>query len=170
MLYSDFKEALAAGDVGEGLASLYLSTIGYEVEDVSANQEYFEPDIDLIAKTANETMYVEVKADSRMNGTGNAVVETVSNFATGREGWYYKTKASHIFFVDVVANIIHCVRFEELKDLYETKRYTFRHIRTHQMENGTYYKEAEIALIPIAKLMELPHYVQLNAENVAAVA
>jgi peptidyl-tRNA hydrolase len=61
------------------------------VEDVSDNKEYFDKDIDLIAVSGNEKLLVEVKSDSRMNNTGNAVIELVSNYATGRKGWFYTT-------------------------------------------------------------------------------
>ena len=160
MLYDNFKEALAAGHVGEAIAAQCLSAIGYDVIDGSNDESYFSKDIDLLAGD----MTIEVKADSRMNKTGNAVIETVSNVATGKKGWIYYTQATHIFFVDVNQKIVHCVRTAELKELYNRNKRNLKKVRTSQMDNGTYYKNGEIVLIPISLLETLEHYVKLQGE------
>lgn len=161
--YNNFGKALAAGRVGENLTAQYLSAIGYQVKDVSKDKEYFGQDIDFLADNGKQQMTIEVKADSRMNETQNAVIETMTNIEAGKNGWFYYSKATHIFFVDVAAKVIHCVRLSELKELFKQQKKQFRRVITHQWECGKYYKEGEIYLIPIAELKKLDHYVRLDA-------
>ena len=54
--YNNFGQALAAGRVGENLAAQYLTAIGYQIEDVSKNKEYFSQDIDFLADNGKTKM------------------------------------------------------------------------------------------------------------------
>lgn len=168
--YNNFGQALAAGRVGEKLAAQYLTAIGYQIEDVSKNKEYFSQDIDFLADNGKTQMAVEVKADSRMQETKNVAVEPITNVEFGKDGWFITSKATHIFFVDVKSKVIHCVRLEELRQLFKQNKKQYRRIITHQKECGMYYKEGEIYLIPLADLETLPHYVKLDKSVVARYA
>ncbi|MBQ0099116.1 MAG: hypothetical protein KBS91_01030 [Firmicutes bacterium] len=58
-----FNQTLKKGKLGEDIAIRYLTAIGYDVESVANDSQYFADDIDLIATTAEHKMKVEVKAD-----------------------------------------------------------------------------------------------------------
>lgn len=165
--YDSFTQALAAGRVGEQLTIRYLTAIGYEIEDVSKNKEYFAKDIDLIARKGNESMAVEVKTCSKLSQYGNVIIETLTNVAAGKDGWFITSKASHIFFVCPVTKTIHCVRLDELRQLFKEKKKQYRRLITHQKECGKYYKEGEIYLIPVDDLKTLPHYVRLDSNIIS---
>lgn len=107
-----------------------MEAIGYKITDVSSNREYFSKDIDLLATRGTQSMSIEVKSDSRLNETGNVCIETVTNRQHNKKGWFYYTEATHIFFVDVNENVIHCVRLDELKKLYHKKDGSFRTVIT----------------------------------------
>lgn len=164
--YNNFNKALAAGKVGEDLVLDYMTAIGYHMEDVSGDKDFQKRDIDFLACYKGNRMAIEVKADSRVAETGNLVVETCTNIDANKKGWFFTTQATHIFFVDVVNNIVHCARMDELKQLYRTHGY--RHYITKQYECGVFYKEAQIAIIPLEDVKQLPHYVELTPEVVAA--
>lgn len=154
-----FKTNVREGQKGEAMASSFLTSIGYQVENVSQDPNFQKVDIDLIAgKEVGERMTIEIKADSMVSRTGNICIETITNVAKGKKGWLYYCKASHIFFVDVVNRIIHCVRFNEFYDMYQQNKDRYRHFIRQQFENGVYYKEAELALIPLEDIKKLPHY------------
>lgn len=154
-----FKNNLNEGKKGETLVSSFLISIGYQVEDVSHDPEFQKRDIDLIAgKEVGERMTIEVKSDSMMSRTGNICIETIGNIGKNKKGWLYYCQASHLFIVDVVNNIIHCVRFKEFFDMYQANKKRYRHIIREQLEDGVYYKQAELALIPLEDIKKLEHY------------
>lgn len=154
-----FTENLKEGRVGEDIAVKYLSSLGLAVRDVSREPSYFSKDIDLIATfEGGGQMTVEVKADAKISQTGNVCIELVGNRAKNKLGWFYYCEATHLFFVDVNSSVCHCVRREELQELYENKKHEFRHTIRPQKENGEYYKEAGLVLIPLSELRQLKHY------------
>lgn len=155
-----FSQNLKEGDIGETIATDFLKSIGLTVEDVSSNPDYFDKDIDLIATCGTATMTVEVKADAKVSNTGNVCIEVIGNKAKNKKGWIYYCQATHIFFVDVKNRICYCVRREELLELYRNKANYFRHITRQQLEDGVYYKEAELVLIPLYELRQLEHFVE----------
>ena len=135
-----FKNNLNEGKKGETLVSSFLISIGYQVEDVSHDPEFQKRDIDLIAgKEVGERMTIEVKSDSMVSRTGNICIETIGNIGKNKKGWLYYCQASHLFIVDVVNNIIYCVRFKEFFDMYQANKKRYRHIRNYEeylYENG----------------------------------
>lgn len=158
MLYNDFEEALAAGKIGENMGMELMNNLGFEVTDTSKNPEYYAKDIDFLATLGEIDMQVEVKSDAQMGKTGNAVIELISNKETNRPGWYYYTEASHLFYVDITNSLIHSVRVNELKDYYEKNKNRLQIKDLHNWEQGIYYKESRIALVPIVELQDFPHY------------
>lgn len=155
-----FSQNLKEGNIGEAIAAEFLTSVGFSVDDVSSNPDYFYKDIDLIATIDEETITVEVKADAKVSSTGNVCIEVIGNKAKNKKGWIYYCQATHIFFVDVKNRICYCVRREELLNLYRKKANCFRHITRQQLEDGVYYKEAELALIPLSELRQLEHFVE----------
>lgn len=151
-----FSKEASKGRKGEAVAASFLSSIGYQVENVSNNPDYFKADIDLIATKGEEVMKVEVKSDYRISETGNVCVEIWNDKNRNSKGWLFYTQATHIFFVDVRKGVIHAVRAQELKQLYEQNN--FHHYDRSQLEDGEYPKLAQLCLIPVADLEQLEHY------------
>lgn len=75
-------------NIGEIKAYEYLTAHGYIVEDTTENQNYFRKDIDFIAEKDGEKISIEVKWDSRIAGTGNMFIETITNLDREEKGWY----------------------------------------------------------------------------------
>lgn len=156
-----FSQNLKEGNIGEAIAAEFLTSVGFSVDDVSSNPDYFYKDIDLIATIDEETITVEVKADAKVSSTGNVCIEVIGNKAKNKKGWIYYCQATHIFFVDVKNRICYCVRREELLNLYRKKANYFRHITRQQLEDGVYYKEAELGdyeINPLITSQVLPTY------------
>lgn len=151
-----FSDEVKKGKEGEAAASSFLSAMGYSVEDVSDNPDYFKSDIDLIAAKGDEVMTIEVKSDYRISQTGNLCVEIWNDITRNSKGWLFYTQATNIFFVDVRQAVIHAVRTEELRQLYRKNH--FSHYDRDQLENDEYYKRAQLCLIPLAAAQTLEHY------------
>ena len=149
-----FSNLLEQGHKGEAIVASFFQSIGYTVQDVSRDTAYFAKDIDLLVTNQEEELTLEVKADYKMGQTGNICIETIGNIAANKKGWIYYTQASHICFVDMASQVINIVRTQELKTLLSQGRRLIR----QQLEDGEYYKEAEIVLIPLSKLQQLEHY------------
>lgn len=159
-----FKDLLAKGHKGEALVANLFQTLGYEVQDVSKEASYFSKDIDLIATKGDEQLLLEVKADSRVATTNNVVIETIGNIAAAKKGWIYYTQATNICFVDMVNFIVHMVRTSELLEL--LRRGNCRKIIRPQLEDGEYYKEAELALVHLDELSKCQHYNKINIREI----
>lgn len=80
-----FSDEVKKGKEGEAAASSFLSAMGYSVEDVSDNPDYFKSDIDLIATKGDEVMTIEVKSDYRISQTGNLCVEIWNDITRNRK-------------------------------------------------------------------------------------
>ena len=155
-----FSDLLEKGHKGEAIVSSFFQSIGYDVQDVSSDQAYFATDIDLLVSKGEDQMSIEVKADYMMGQTGNICIETIGNIAANKLGWIYYTQASHICFVDMASQTIHIVRTSELKDL--IKQGNHKVLTREQLEEGRYYKQAQLVLIHLERLRQLEHYNQFN--------
>lgn len=151
-----FSKLLEQGHKGEALVASLFQSIGYDVQDVSGDSSYFAKDIDLIVTKGEESLRLEVKADSKMAATGNVCIETIGNIAANKKGWIYYTEATHICFVDMVNCIIYIVRTSELLELLRQNKCA-KLIRS-QLEDGEYYKEAELALVSLNDLRQCKYY------------
>ena len=161
-----FGKMLEEGKVGEELAMSYMQRLGYEITDVSGNRIYWAKDIDFLAKKGNERMEIEVKTESRTAKTGNVCIEDVSNVQTSKPGWIHYTESTHLFFVEKQTRIIHCVRTDELRQLFEKEKASLKRLELSNMENGRYFKTAVVYLLPLDKLRRLPHYQKLTESKI----
>lgn len=163
MRNTNFMKAKRIGNQGEKLVSEWLQRLGYTVEDVSMNRDYFSLDIDFIAKKGEEEMQVEVKTDQRMADSGNVLLEVRVDIDKNKPGWWQYCQATHLFFVDIRQHVVHCVRREELKQLIKSKceGITTRYLKVR--DNGK-VREGEVLLVPVALLKTLPHYVFLSED------
>jgi hypothetical protein len=78
------------GKQGEQLFQERMIELGYGVENVSSNPDYWYKDIDFFAtspKTGVRKSF-EVKWDSRINATGNLYLELSNVNSKGGLGWF----------------------------------------------------------------------------------
>lgn len=161
MKSTNFLKAKRVGDQGERLVANWMQQLGYTVEDVSMNREYFSKDIDFIVTKGEEQMTLEVKTDQRMADSGNILLEIQVDVEKNKDGWYRYCQASHLFFVDIRQKQVHCVRFAELKQLVNSKPDGIQHRYLRVKDNGK-VRDGEVLLVPISLLRTLPHYVYLD--------
>lgn len=97
-----FTRQLKKGKVGEELAYNYLIARGWEVEDVSNNEEYFSLDIDFIAAKDGNSVSLDVKTEEAMSRTGNMFIEHTITYQDGRmaKGWLHYSKAEYIWHIN----------------------------------------------------------------------
>ena len=78
------------GKQGESLFQQRMYEMGYGVNNVSNNPDYWYKDIDFIV-TSPKTGVVksfEIKWDSRINSTGNLYLELTNVHSKGGKGWF----------------------------------------------------------------------------------
>lgn len=100
-----FSQNLKEGNIGEAIAAEFLTSVGFSVDDVSSNPDYFYKDIDLIATIDEETITVEVKADAKVSSTGNVCIEVIGNKAKNKKGWIYYCQARKLRFRPLIYQI-----------------------------------------------------------------
>lgn len=112
-----FSRQLKKGKVGEELSYNYLIAKGWEVEDVSNNEEYFSLDIDFLAAKDNISVSLDVKTEEAMNRTGNMFIENTITYQDGRStgGWLYYSKAEYIWHINPDNGVAFAYRLEDMK-------------------------------------------------------
>lgn len=145
-----FNESLEEGRRGEVAVKKLLEDRGWLVYDVSAELEYQLRDIDLVAEKEDSIRTIEVKTDNLFNTTGNICFELISNISTGRKGWY------HICDADLL--IVYTTNKFIVIDMKQLKQHGLPDGKisyTRCWENGKYYKESQIKLVPLTSLQEM---------------
>ena len=106
------------GKQGEALFYERLVALGYKVDDVSTNPEYWYKDIDFIATSprTNAVRTFEVKWDSRINSTGNLYLELTNVHSKGGRGWYEFCQADCLAYGDALAQVFYIFPLAELKE------------------------------------------------------
>ena len=119
-----FQRQLKKGRVGEELSLNYLINKGWNVEDVSANEEYFNLDIDFIAEKNGTTVSLDVKTEEAMNRTGNMFIETGITYLDGKYkgGWLRYSKAEYIWHINPVNSMAFAYRLEDMKEYIKKNR------------------------------------------------
>ena len=160
---TNFDKLLEVGKEGEKAVSELLERSGCEVQDVSKEKWYQANDIDFIVRhgidfimrqserrsVPNITM--EVKTDRRMHETMNICVELESNSnpAMKKEGWFKTSKADWFAFYSPAVEATFFIKREELVALYTQNKYKLKHIYRDQVECGRYIKTGLICIIPL---------------------
>lgn len=145
-----FNELLEEGRRGEVAVKKLLEDRGWLVYDVSNEPAYQERDIDLVIESDDYIRTIEVKTDNRFNTTGNICFEMISNIATGRKGWYHTCDADLLIVYTTSKFIV-----IDMKQLKQHGLPDGRINYTRCWENGKYYKESQIKLVPLTALQEL---------------
>lgn len=97
---TNFTRDLAKAKKSEQYVADKLKELGWGIEDVSDNPDYWSKDVDLIATKDEDSRKVEIKADNYIDTTGNLNLE-LSNITRGNAGWFNFTQAD---FLAVYAN------------------------------------------------------------------
>ena len=113
-----FSQQLKKGKVGEELAYNYLIARGWEVEDVSNNEEYFSLDIDFLAARNGISTSIDVKTEAAMARTGNMFIEDEIIYKDGREakGWLHYSKAEYIWHINPQNGMAFAYNLEEMRE------------------------------------------------------
>lgn len=112
---------LNEGKEYEKIVQDYFHSYGYIIDDKSDDEEYQKKDIDFIAYKGKRKYAVEVKADTRMNETGNIVIEDGMIRSVGyRPGWLHKCEADILCFVDVVGNVAYMLNWAKIRKNIDT--------------------------------------------------
>lgn len=119
------------GKQGEALFKERMLALGYGLQDVSGNPDYWYRDIDFIAfspKTKAEKSF-EVKWDSRINNTGNLYLELTNVNSKGGRGWFTFCEADYIAYGDALAQVFYIIPLAALKE-------RLAHIKTREARCG----------------------------------
>lgn len=106
------------GRTGELLFKQRMEQLGYLVEDVSGNPDYFYKDIDFII-TSPKTGAIktfECKFDSRLNATGNLYLELTNIHSKEGRGWYEFCQADFLAYGDAKAGVFYIFALSDLKE------------------------------------------------------
>lgn len=108
------------GKQGEVLFKSMLANRGYQIIDVSDNEEYFSKDIDLIvtSPTTNSTRTFEIKWDSKISKTRNLYLETfnINSKQWNYDGWWKHCKADYLVYGDSVNQIFYIFHLGDLRE------------------------------------------------------
>lgn len=106
------------GRQGELLFQQRMEAKGYQVEDVSANEQYFGKDIDFLitSATTGQQKTFEVKWDTRINRTGNLYLEFVNKNSDQCLGWWEFCKADYLAYGNAKTNTFFVVPMQELRE------------------------------------------------------
>ena len=108
----------AMGKRGEQLFAQRMEELGYTVQDVSGNPDYWGRDIDFLitSSTSGLTKSFEVKYDSRIHRTGNLYLELVNVHSKGEKGWFEFCEADMLAYGDAANNVFYIIPLAELKE------------------------------------------------------
>lgn len=109
------------GKQGEALFQQRMSSLNYQVQDVSNDSSYWEKDIDFIitSPTSGLTKTFECKWDSRINRTGNLYLELFNINSKGGRGWWKFCKADYVAYGDALAQVFYIFPLAQLRERVE---------------------------------------------------
>ena len=148
-------------NIGEILVYNHLTSNGYNVLDVSKDQQYWTQDIDFIAFKGGRTIKIEVKYDSWINSTRNMFIELLSDVDKNKCGWIDYCKADYLYYVDANSKVCYIVSVDDVRDY--LSKYDFRTKDCiDRNSRGTIYKTSRGALVNIDYFSSLYRVDQLQ--------
>ena len=135
-------------NIGELRAYNYLQDIGWSVDDVTHNEQYFDKDIDLVAYRGTERLTVEVKWDSRIATTGNMFIETYADLDRSKMGWFLFCEAEYIYYGDSVNQLFYVFKTSDLREFVSTHYMEERKAGDYNRK-GVLKKVSQGMLVPI---------------------
>lgn len=111
------------GKIGENLFIDKVSGAGFIIEDLTANPDYWEIDVDMRVTNpaTNNSRLIEVKYDARIAKTNNLFIEIYNNHSKGGKGWWNFCKADYIAYGDANAQCFHFFARDDLKNIIKSK-------------------------------------------------
>lgn len=103
-----------SGKQGEAITYNYLTSKGWQVQDLTNVKEYFGKDVDFIAIKDGQ----ELKIETKLNRVGRATtvyIEDMLNIYKGRAGWLHYTEADFIFIVKPSYKRIYVFKTDEMR-------------------------------------------------------
>lgn len=106
------------GRQGELLFQQKMIDKGYQVEDTTANEQYFRKDIDFLVTdpTTGIQQSWEVKWDTKIDSTGNLYLEFINRNSEGCSGWYEFCKADYLAYGNAKGNTFIVVEMAKLRE------------------------------------------------------
>ena len=106
------------GRQGELIFQQRMQEKGYQVQDVSANEQYFGKDIDFLitSPTSGLTKSFEVKYDTKINSSGNLYLEFVNKNSEGCRGWFEFCQADYLAYGNAKTNTFLVIPMQELRE------------------------------------------------------
>ena len=109
------------GRQGELVFARTMRNIGFGVEDVSGNPEYYDKDIDFIITSplTGATRTFEVKWDSRIYYTNNLYLELTNIHSKGQQGWFRFCQADFLAYGDANTKRFYIIDMSKLRERVE---------------------------------------------------
>lgn len=106
------------GKQGEALFKEIMENKGYEVQDVSADPNYWSQDIDFVITSpfTGDTKTFEVKWDSKINQTNNLYLELLNVNSKGGKGWFEFCQADYLAYGDAAARAFYIIPLAQLRE------------------------------------------------------
>lgn len=148
---TNFLRDQREGAKSEGSVVTWLTRRGWDVTDVSRNITYRDKHVDLIAMQGADVRNIEVKRDNLIGATGNFFLETVTNAAAGRAGWFAKTQADYLWVHDTLNEQYYVCRIVDLRDYVRKYPAKYKHLEGY---DGTNFKRCEAWIVPLHKFQQ----------------
>ena len=106
------------GKQGERLFQQIMEEKGYKVQDVSANPQYWDKDIDFIvtSSTSGLERTFEIKWDNLICKTNNLYLELTNIHSKGGKGWFNFCQADYLAYGDSQNGCFYVVSLLELRE------------------------------------------------------
>lgn len=138
---------MANGKQGEALFKQLMESIGYKVEDVSNDSNYWYKDIDFFVTSpvTNLTKSFECKWDSRINTTGNLYLELTNVHSKGGRGWYEFCEADYLAYGNAQIGVFYIIPFAALKE----------RVATLKLRTASCGQDSTGLILPLSKIEDL---------------
>lgn len=105
------------GNLGEQVFSHKMKEAGYTIQNVSADPNYWDKDIDfLVTSPSGNTRSFECKYDTRLSTTGNLYLELSNVHSKGGRGWFSFCQADYLAYGDASTKTFYIFDMEELRE------------------------------------------------------
>ena len=105
------------GNLGEQVFSFKMKEIGFKVDNVSNNPDYWSKDIDfIITSPSGNTRTFEVKYDNRLHQTGNIYLELTNIHSQGGRGWFDFCQADFLAYGDADSRRFYIIPLTKLRE------------------------------------------------------
>lgn len=140
-------------NIGELRAYNYFQSNGWSVQDVTANPEYWDRDIDFVVSSGSQSLTIEVKWDSRIASTGNMFIETVTDLDKCKGGWFTFCQADYIYYGDSVNQLFYVFKTDDLRQFVSSHMMEERKAADYNYR-GVLKKVSQGMLVPIKEFSQ----------------